>query len=199
MYSHTLTLTKKTYKGHWVLHAYQVSSKSIKRVWRRSRKCKLSNGRRTTDDRQRTMRDYNKSLEPSAPVPKKKVKANVILKFLHTFILLCHRRSKFRKFQFFTKCMARRRGWIRQNVIRCLPCVFFSFVNRNQSFRTSVVFEDPNTSNFVITYATNSVKFQSDIDMKAINHHITVFLRIPQHCWIFVLSILLEYGSSTAI
>ena len=28
-----------TCKGPWVLHAYQVSSKSIKRIWRRSRKC----------------------------------------------------------------------------------------------------------------------------------------------------------------
>ena len=29
----------KTCKGPWVLHPYQVSSKSIKRFWRRSRKC----------------------------------------------------------------------------------------------------------------------------------------------------------------
>ena len=36
-----------TCKGPWVLHPYQVSSKSIKRFWRRSWKCKLSNGRQT--------------------------------------------------------------------------------------------------------------------------------------------------------
>ena len=36
-----------TCKGPWVLHAYQVSSKSIKRFWRRSRKCESL---RTTDD-----------------------------------------------------------------------------------------------------------------------------------------------------
>ena len=48
-----------TCKGPWVLHSYQVSSKSIKRFWRRSLKCKLSNGRRTdgqtTDDGQRVI------------------------------------------------------------------------------------------------------------------------------------------------
>ena len=37
-----------TCKGPWVLHAYQVSSKSIKRFWRRSRKCESL---RTTDGR----------------------------------------------------------------------------------------------------------------------------------------------------
>ena len=38
-----------TCKGPWVLHPYQVSSKSIKRFWRRSRKCeKFTDGRRTT-------------------------------------------------------------------------------------------------------------------------------------------------------
>ena len=48
-----------TCKGPWVLHPYQVSSKSIKRIWRRSWKCKLSNGRtddgRTTDAGQRVI------------------------------------------------------------------------------------------------------------------------------------------------
>ena len=43
-----------TCKGPWVLHPYQVSSKSIKRFWRRSQKCeKFTDGRRTdgrTDD-----------------------------------------------------------------------------------------------------------------------------------------------------
>ena len=41
-----------TCKGPWVLHAYQVSSKSIKRFWRRSRKCEkfTPDGRRTDDD-----------------------------------------------------------------------------------------------------------------------------------------------------
>ena len=43
-----------TLVGPWVLHAYQVSSKSIKRFWRRSRKCEkfTPDGRRrtTTDD-----------------------------------------------------------------------------------------------------------------------------------------------------
>ena len=45
-----------TCKGPWVLHPYQVSSKSIKRFWRRSRKCeslRTTDGRRTdgrTDD-----------------------------------------------------------------------------------------------------------------------------------------------------
>ena len=42
-----------TCKGPWVLHPNQVLSKSIKRFWRRSWKCKLSNGQ-TTDDRRRT-------------------------------------------------------------------------------------------------------------------------------------------------
>ena len=37
-----------TCKGPWVLHAYQVSSKSIKQFWRRSRKCESL--RRRTDD-----------------------------------------------------------------------------------------------------------------------------------------------------
>ena len=37
-----------TCKGPWVLHPYQVSSKSIQRFWRRSRKCeKFTDGRRT--------------------------------------------------------------------------------------------------------------------------------------------------------
>ena len=46
-----------TCKGPWVLHAYQVSSKSIKRFWRRSRKCEKftpdgrRRRRRTTDGR----------------------------------------------------------------------------------------------------------------------------------------------------
>ena len=43
-----------TCKGPWVLHPYQVSSKSIKRFWR-SWKCKLSNGRQTTDVGQRVI------------------------------------------------------------------------------------------------------------------------------------------------
>ena len=43
-----------TCKGPWVLHTYQVSSKSIKWFWRRSRKCKLSNGRQTSDDGRQT-------------------------------------------------------------------------------------------------------------------------------------------------
>ena len=51
-----------------IFHVYQVLSKSIKRLWRRSRKCKLSNGR-GTDDGQWTTRGHNTSLEPSAPVP----------------------------------------------------------------------------------------------------------------------------------
>ena len=56
-----------TCKGPWVLHPYQVSSKSIKRFWRRSRKCEkfTDDGRRT--DR-RTVRYDNSSLEPSAQV-----------------------------------------------------------------------------------------------------------------------------------
>ena len=45
-----------TCKGPWVLHPYQVSSKSIQRFWRRSRKCEKftdgrSDGRRTDDGR----------------------------------------------------------------------------------------------------------------------------------------------------
>ena len=42
-----------TCKGPWVLHPYQVSSKSIKWFWRRSRKCEKFTDRRTdgrTDD-----------------------------------------------------------------------------------------------------------------------------------------------------
>ena len=41
-----------TCKGPWVLHAYQVSSKSIKQFWRRRRKCEkfTPDGRRTDDD-----------------------------------------------------------------------------------------------------------------------------------------------------
>ena len=42
-----------TCKGPWVLHAYQVSSKSIKRFWRRSWKCE-SLRTTTTDDGRRT-------------------------------------------------------------------------------------------------------------------------------------------------
>ena len=42
-----------TCKGPWVLHPYQVSSKSIQLFWRRSRKCeKFTDGR--TDDGRRT-------------------------------------------------------------------------------------------------------------------------------------------------
>ena len=51
-----------TCKGPWVLHPYQVSSKSIKRFWRRSWKCRSlrtdDDGRtddRRTDDGQRAM------------------------------------------------------------------------------------------------------------------------------------------------
>ena len=41
----------KTCRGPWVLQPYQLSSKSIKRFWRRSRKCeKLTDGRRRTDN-----------------------------------------------------------------------------------------------------------------------------------------------------
>ena len=43
-----------TCEGPWVLHPNQVSSKSIERFWRRSWKCKLSNGRQT-DDGQRVI------------------------------------------------------------------------------------------------------------------------------------------------
>ena len=48
--------SNNTCKGPWVLHPYQVSSKSIQRFWRRSRKCeKFTDGRtddgRTTDGR----------------------------------------------------------------------------------------------------------------------------------------------------
>ena len=42
-----------TCKGPWVLHPYQVSSKSIKRFWRRSWKCEslwTTDRRRRTDD-----------------------------------------------------------------------------------------------------------------------------------------------------
>ena len=41
---------------------------AVKRFWRRSWKCKLSNGQQTTDGH-RTTRDHNRSLEPSASVP----------------------------------------------------------------------------------------------------------------------------------
>ena len=44
-----------TCQGPWVLHPYQVSSKSIKRFWRRSRKCESL--RTTTDDDGRTTDD----------------------------------------------------------------------------------------------------------------------------------------------
>ena len=50
-----------TCKGPWVLHPYQVSSKSIKRFWRRSWKCKLSNGRQTTDDGRQTTDDRRRT------------------------------------------------------------------------------------------------------------------------------------------
>ena len=47
-----------TCKGPWVVHLYQVSSKSIKRFWRRSRNCeKFTDGRRT-------VHYDNSSLEP---------------------------------------------------------------------------------------------------------------------------------------
>ena len=58
-----------TCNGSWVLHAYQVSSKSNKRLWWRSRKCKLSNGRRTNG--QRTTLNHNRSLDPRLVCPKK--------------------------------------------------------------------------------------------------------------------------------
>ena len=72
-----------TCKGPWVLHPYQVSSKSIKQFWRRSRKCEKftpdgrtdgrtnDDGGRRTDGR-RTVRYDNISLEPSAQVNQKK-------------------------------------------------------------------------------------------------------------------------------
>ena len=59
-----------TCKGPWVLNPYQVSSKSIQRFWRRSRKCEKFTDRRqqrTTDGRQ-TVRYDNSSLVPSAQV-----------------------------------------------------------------------------------------------------------------------------------
>ena len=40
-----------TCKGPWVLHPYQVSSKSIQRFWRRSRKCEKFTDGRTDDGR----------------------------------------------------------------------------------------------------------------------------------------------------
>ena len=43
-----------TCKGPWVLHPYQVSSKSIKRFWRRSRKCESLQTTTTDDDGRRT-------------------------------------------------------------------------------------------------------------------------------------------------
>ena len=50
-----------TCKGPWVLHPYQVSSKSIWRFWRRSRKCeKFTDG--WTTDRGQTLRYDNSSL-----------------------------------------------------------------------------------------------------------------------------------------
>ena len=45
-----LAKNNKTCKGPWVLHPYQVSTKSIKRFWRRRRNAKKY-GRRTTDGR----------------------------------------------------------------------------------------------------------------------------------------------------
>ena len=51
-----------TCKGPWVLHPYQVSSKSIKQFWRRSWKCESLR----TDGR--TVRYDNSSLEPLAQV-----------------------------------------------------------------------------------------------------------------------------------
>ena len=43
-----------TCKGPWVLHPYQVSSKSIKQFWRRSWKCESLRTTTTTDDDGRT-------------------------------------------------------------------------------------------------------------------------------------------------
>ena len=43
-----------TCKGPWVLHPYQVSSKSIQRFWRRSRKCEKFTDGQTDDDDGRT-------------------------------------------------------------------------------------------------------------------------------------------------
>ena len=58
-----------TCKGPWVLHPYQVSSKSIQRFWRRSRKCeKLTDGRQRQMDGRGTVCYDNSSPEPSAPV-----------------------------------------------------------------------------------------------------------------------------------
>ena len=60
-------------KGPWVLHPHQVSSKSIKQFWRRSWKCKLSNGRltdrrqTTTDDGQRMITIAHWSLRLMCP------------------------------------------------------------------------------------------------------------------------------------
>ena len=52
-------------KGYWDLPSCKVSSNSVQRFQRRSRKCeKLT----TTDDRRRTTHDHNSALEPSAPV-----------------------------------------------------------------------------------------------------------------------------------
>ena len=62
-----------TCRGPWALHAYQVSSKSIKRFWRRSCKCKSLTTDGQTDGR--TTHDHNRALEPSAPVPLKKQEA----------------------------------------------------------------------------------------------------------------------------
>ena len=57
-----------TYTEPWALHVYQVSSKSIKRFWSRSRKCEqFTLDDRRTDGR-RTTRYNNSSLEPSAQV-----------------------------------------------------------------------------------------------------------------------------------
>ena len=50
-----LAENNNTCKEPWVPPPYQVSPKSIKRFWRRNRKCKLSNGRQT-DGRQTTDR-----------------------------------------------------------------------------------------------------------------------------------------------
>ena len=57
-----------TCKGPWVLHPYQVSSKSIKRFWRRSRNVNsLTDDRRQTTDGRRTTRDHLWLLCPKNP------------------------------------------------------------------------------------------------------------------------------------
>ena len=63
-----LRKNNNTYTKPWAIHVYQVSSKSIKRFWRRSRKCEqfTPDDRRT--DARRATRYNNSSLEPSAQV-----------------------------------------------------------------------------------------------------------------------------------